>query len=131
MAYVRIGTITAINRRHLLDKVASLPEGYDIKAGPKGRSLAQNDLLHKLCGEIARQVPYMGKMRTGVQWKALLISAHATATGLPAEIVPGLEGEWVNIRESSASMSVARMTSLIEYIHAWAAENNVQFNDNY
>jgi len=26
---------------------------------------------------------------------------------------------------------VARMTSLIEYVHAWAAENNVQFNDNY
>lgn len=28
-------------------------------------------------------------------------------------------------------MSVARMTSLIEYIHAWAAMNNVQFKQDY
>lgn len=131
MAYARIGTVTATNRRHLAEKVANLPEGYDIKAGPKSRSLDQNSLLHAMCGEIAKQVEYMGKKRTAIQWKALLISGHATATNLPAEIVPGIEGEWVNIRESSASMSVARMTSLIEYIHAWGAENGVQFHQNY
>ena len=38
-------------------------------------------------------------------------------------MVPGLESEFVNVRESSAHMSIARMTSLIEYIHAWMAEN--------
>lgn len=128
MAYTRIGTITATNRRHLADKVASLPEGYDIKAGPKSRSLDQNALLHALFGELAKQATYLGRRLTLNQWKTLMISGHAVATGLGADLIPGIEGEFVNIRESSAQMSVARMTSLIEYVHAWAAMNNMRFN---
>jgi len=31
----------------------------------------------------------------------------------------------VNIRESSASMSAARMTSLIEYVLAWCAARQI------
>jgi hypothetical protein len=131
MAYTRIGTITATNRRHLADKVASLPEGFDIKAGPKNRSLDQNALLHAMFGELEKQATYMGQKLKLNQWKTLMISGHAMATGMGAHIVPGLEGEWVNIRESSAQMSVARMTSLIEYIHAWAAMNGVQFKQDY
>jgi hypothetical protein len=131
MAYTRIGTITATNRRHLAEKVANLPDGYDIKAGPRNRTLDQNAMLHAMFGELAKKTRYMGRQLTLNQWKTLMISGHAMATGLGADVIPGVEGEFVNIRESSASMSVARMTSLIEYIHAWAAENNVQFNQNY
>lgn len=131
MAYTRIGTITATNRRHLAEKVASLPEGFDIKAGPKSRSLDQNALLHAMFGELAKKAKYMGRKLTAYQWKNLLISGHSIAVGLAPEIVPGIEGEFINLRESSASMTVARMTSLIEYVHAWAAENGVQFNQDY
>jgi hypothetical protein len=131
MAYTRIGTITPTNRRHLAEKVASLPEGYDIKVGPKGRSLDQNSKLHAMFGELEKKATYLGRKLTANQFKTLLISGHAVATGRDAEIIPGIEGEWVNIRESSAQMSVARMTSLIEYIHAWAAENGVQFKEDY
>jgi hypothetical protein len=131
MAYTRIGTITATNRRHLAEKVANLPDGYDIKAGPRNRTLDQNAMLHAMFGELAKKTRYMGRQLTLNQWKTLMISGHAMATGLGADVIPGVEGEFVNIRESSASLSVARLTSLIEYIHAWAAENNVQFNQNY
>jgi hypothetical protein len=131
MAYTRIGTITATNRRHLAEKVANLPEGYDIKAAPRNRTLDQNAMLHAMFGELAKKARYMGRALTLNQWKTLMISGHAMATGLDADVIPGVEGEFVNIRESSAQMTVARMTSLIEYVHAWAAENNVQFNPNY
>jgi hypothetical protein len=131
MAYTRIGTITATNRQHLAEKVASLPEGHDIKAGPRTRSLDQNAKLHAMFGELEKKAKYLGRRLTAPQWKTLLISGHAVATHLGADMVPGIEGEFVNLRESSAQMSVARMTSLIEYIHAWAAENGVQFNENY
>jgi hypothetical protein len=130
MAYARIGTITASNRRHIAEKVANLPEGYDIKAGPKSRSLEQNAMLHAMFGELAKKARYMGRQLTLNQWKTLMISGHAMATGLGADVIPGIEGEFVNIRESSANMTVARMTSLIEYINAWAAQNGVQFNQN-
>ena len=127
----RVFRITPTNRRHVAEQVANLPDGYVIKAGPPTRSLEQNAKLHAMFGELEKKALHYGQRRTATQWKTLMISAHAIVTGLGVEMVPGLEGEFVNIPESSAQMSVARMTSLIEYVHAWAAENNVQFNDNY
>ncbi|WP_323053141.1 recombination protein NinB [Klebsiella pneumoniae] len=42
------------------------------------------------------------------------------------EVVPGLEGEFCAIRESTAKMGIRRMTSLIEYSRAFAVQNGVQ-----
>jgi hypothetical protein len=55
----------------------------------------------------------------------LLVSGHATATKEGSEILPGLEGEFVNIRESTALMSKKRGASLIEYTLAYAAMNQI------
>ena len=63
--------------------------------------------------------------------KVLFISGHAIATNQKADVVPGLEGEFVNIRESSAKMSVSRMASLIEYVTAYGVANGVKFNDRW
>jgi hypothetical protein len=122
----RVFRITPTNRRHVAEQVANLPEGFVIKAGPPTRSLEQNAMLHAMFGELETKARHYGQRRSATQWKTLMISAHAIATGLGVEMVPGLEGEFVNIRESSANMTVARMTSLIEYVHAWAAENGVR-----
>lgn len=91
------------------------------------RSLEQNSLLHDLFTDAANQAEWMGKKRTAEEWKNLFISGHAMATKQGVEIVPGLEGEFLNIRESSAQMSVERMTSLIEYVIAWGTQNGVKF----
>jgi hypothetical protein len=124
----RVFRITPTNRRHVAEQVANLPEGYVIKAGPPTRSLEQNAMLHAIFGELAKKTRYMGRALTLNQWKTLMISGHAMATGLGADVIPGIEGEFVNIRESSAQMTVARMTSLIEYVHAWAAENGINLD---
>ena len=129
MAYTRIGTITATNRHHLAEKVANLPEGYDIKAGPRSRSLDQNAMLHAMCGQLSKCLEFAGAKRTLEQWKILLISGHAIATKHGADMLPGLEGEWVNLRESSASMTVQRLNSLIEYALAYGAQHGVKFHD--
>ena len=65
----------------------------------------------------------MGKRRTADEWKVLLVSGHSVATKRGAEIVPGLEGEFVNLRESTASMDKARGSSLIEYTMAFMANH--------
>lgn len=64
-------------------------------------------------------VEWNGKPRSEAEWKVLLISAHAYATGLEFEISIGLEGELIEVRESSAKMSKARSSSLIEYAIAF------------
>lgn len=113
--------------RHLATQaVKDAPDGYIVSIKPPTRNGEQNAKLHAIFSDVARQIPYMGKMLTPAQWKVLFISGHAIATGIGAEMVPGLEGEFVNIRESSASMSVSRMASLIEYVLAYCAQQDVR-----
>ncbi|EET5596545.1 recombination protein NinB [Escherichia coli] len=93
------------------------------------RNLDQNAKFHAMVADISRQVQWYGRWLKPEQWKVLLISGHAVATKQEADVLPGLEGEYVNIRESSAQMSVKRMASLIEYTTSWAVEQGVRFTD--
>lgn len=94
------------------------------------RSEEQNRTFHMLCADIAMSgATWAGKKRTAAQWKVLLVSGHAVATREEVEIIPGLEGEFINIRESTALMSVKRGASLIDYTLAWAAQHDVTVRD--
>ena len=94
---------------------------------PKRRSGGQNDCFHAICHDLEKsKFTFAGKPRTQEEWKVLLISAPAVATKAPGEVIPGIEGEFVAIRESSAKMSSARASSLIEYALAYCASNGVQ-----
>lgn len=89
------------------------------------RTADQSAKFHAICGDVARQAKWGGKKRTPEEWKVMFVSGHAAATGLGADVVMGLEGEWANLRESTAQMSKSRMASLIEYCQAWCAQNDV------
>lgn len=109
-------------RRRAMSAVADAPEGFRVMVEPPKRNAEQNAKFHAICSDLAKSgIPWAGKPRTAAQWKVLLISGHATVTKEGAEMVPGLEGEFVNIRESSALMSVKRASSLIEYALAFQA----------
>lgn len=100
-----------------------VPDGTVVTFSEPKRSGDQNAKFHAICSDLARaRVQWMGKPRTAAQWKVLLVSGHAVATKEEAEIVPGLEGEFVNLRESTAAMSKRRSSSLIEYAQAFAAQ---------
>lgn len=118
-------------RRRACEAIQHAPEGYAVKIQPPTRSLEQSAKFHAICGDVARSgAEWMGKKRTADQWKVLFVSGHAMATGIGAEVIPGIEGEFVNIRESTASMSKKRCSSLIEYVLAWCAENGVMVSEN-
>ena len=94
------------------------------------RTGEQNAKFHAMCGDIAKsKFKWMGKERTEAQWKVLLVSGHAVATKEGSEVTVGLEGEYINLRESTALMSKTRGSSLIEYTIAWATENGIKLND--
>lgn len=120
-------TITHLNRTRIAVALSEAPEGHIVSIDEPKRSLAQNALFHDLCGEIARSgFKWMGKPRTAQEWKTLLVSGHAIATGYGAEVVAGLEGELVNIREPTSKMTVARGASLIEYVTCFCATNEIK-----
>lgn len=95
---------------------------------PATRSLEANSKIHAMFADVARQKEYAGRKLSPEQWKVLFISGHAIATKEGADMLPGLENEFVNLRESSAQMSVKRMASLIEYISAWGADNGIRWS---
>lgn len=120
-------------KNNCLDLIKELPtddkKPLVVKIQPITRNLEQNAKFHAMCQDVANQAEFMGRKLTMEQWKVLFISGHAIATNQKADVVPGLEGEFVNIRESSAQMSVSRMASLIEYVTSWGVQNGVRFND--
>lgn len=119
--------ITPATRQRLIQQLQEAPEGHYVTIKPPTRTLQQNAYFHDLCGEIAKAgIKWMGKPRTAAQWKVLLISGHGIATGNGAEVVAGLEGEIVNIRESSAQMGIGRLNSLLEYTLAFCTEQGVK-----
>lgn len=119
-----------IARQNAVKAVQAAPEGYMVQVSEPKRNSDQNAKFHAICGDIARsKLAWAGKPRTGAQWKVLLVSGHAVATKEDSEIVPGIEHEFINIRESTALMSVRRSASLIEYALAFCAMNDVPLSE--
>ena len=104
--------------------------GMMVKISEPVRNLDQNARFHAICNDISRAgVQWMGKTRSPEAWKVLLVSGHAVATKEEIDIVPGIEGEFVNLRESTALMSKRRSASLIDYATAFAITHGVELYD--
>lgn len=116
-------------RRRAMAAVADAEPGYVVTITPPKRTSEMNAKFHAMCADLARTgTQWAGKKRSAQEWKVLLISGHATVTKEGAEVVPGLEGEFVSIRESSALMSVRRGASLIDYAQAFGDEIGVAWS---
>lgn len=114
-------------RRRAKADIDQAPDDWIAECKAPTRTSDQNAKFHAICGDIAKSgATWAGKRRAPVQWKVLMVSGHAMATGEGSEMVPGLEGEFVNLRESTALMSKARSSSLVEYTLAWCATNGVE-----
>ncbi len=117
-------------RRLAMSHVANAPGHYAVDVRPVKRTEDQSAKFHAMCGDFEKSgIKWAGKPRVKDEWKVLLISGHAIATGLGAEVVAGLEGELVNVRERSATMGVRRGASLIEYVLAMGVQMGVKFSE--
>lgn len=123
-------------RQNLINEIMSLPIDnlfyYEVTIKDKTRTLPQNSKFHAICGDIEKaRIPWANKPRKAKEWKVLLVSGHSVATDEQIELVTGIENELINIRESTALMSVKRANSLIEYSTAFCVENNIKISDTY
>lgn len=128
MATKRVFILAHATARSLAAKfLADAPVGTQVTFAEPTRNLDQNAKFHAICHALSlSDLEWAGKRRTAEQWKVLLVSGHTKATEGDVEIVPGLENEFVNIRESTALMSKKRAASLIEYALAFCTQNDVQ-----
>jgi hypothetical protein len=115
--------LTLINndvRQRAIDAVRDAPDGWEIIIRPPRRSLMQNAKLHAEIEEFDG-LEFAGEKRSVEDWKVIFVSGHRTVTKGESEIITGIEGEMVQLRESTAKMPKERFSSLIEYIHAFKA----------
>jgi hypothetical protein len=99
------------------------PEGYVVEIKPRTRSLDQNARMWAMLNEIAQQVEWHGQKLAAEDWK------HVFSASLKQQrAVPGLDGGFVVLGQSTSKMSIREMSDLMEIASAFGAERGVRFS---
>lgn len=84
----------------------------------------QNRLLWAALSDVAEQVEWHGMKLEPEDWK------HVFSAGLKKQrAVPGIDGGFVVLGQSTSKMSKAEFSELIELIYAFGAERGVKFKE--
>ena len=111
-------------RKNAMQCLLNAPDGYCVEVKPKTRSLEQNSRMWAMLGDISKQVEWYGRKLTPQNWKDIF-----SASLKKQEVVPGLEGGFVVMGQSTSSMTIAEMTELQELMMAFASQRNVNWSD--
>lgn len=115
-------------RQNCIEAIQNLPANTDrplqIIIQEDTRSLAQNRMLWACLRDVSQQVVWYGKKLDSDSWKNIF---SASLKG--QETVPGINGGFVVLGQSTSKMRVSEMRDLIELIHAFGIEHNVRFSD--
>lgn len=115
-------------RQSCIEAIQNLPTNTDrplqIIIQEDTRSLAQNRMLWACLRDVSQQVVWYGKKLDSDSWKNIF---SASLKG--QETVPGINGGFVVLGQSTSKMRVSEMRDLIELIHAFGTEHNVRFSD--
>lgn len=87
------------------------------------RSTAQNSLLWSCLADVSRQVEWHGQRLDDEAWKDM-----ATAALKRQCVVPGIDGGFVVLGTRTSRMTVAEMSELIDFLHAFGDERGVQWS---
>lgn len=117
-------------RHNAAEAIKRAPDGYVCEVRPPKRSVDQNARFYALLQAIAKSgAEVAGKPRDVDDLKVLFVSAWRIATKQPGEVVMGLEGEPVQLRRSTTSLSVKEMGELMTYVEAFAATRGIQIGE--
>lgn len=86
------------------------------------RSSEQNRRLWSLLTDLAQQVNWHGNKLTADEWKCVM-----SASLKRQKVVPGLDGGFVVLGQSTSKMTRAEMAELQELIEAFGAQQGVSF----
>ncbi len=100
------------------------PVEIAVRRPDEGRSQAQNDKLHPMIRDIARQLEHCGQKWSEEHWKRLL-----TALYEQQEVIPGLEGGFVAIPTNTSRMKKKPFSDLVETIYAFGNGRGVQWSE--
>ncbi len=92
--------------------------------GRKKRSLDQNAKLWVLLTEVSRQVDWYGEKLKPEDWKHVF-----TAALTKQKAVPGIDGGFVVLGQSTSQMNKQQFSELIEVIYAFGANQGMTWSE--
>jgi hypothetical protein len=99
------------------------------------RSIPQNDRLHAMCDDVARQIEWRDvfnrpKRMSAEKWKRFFACMWVRASGGDSTVVPNEDGTgFYDLSMSTTELSVSEAGDLMEMIAAFGAERGVEFNE--
>lgn len=111
-------------RQFARDCITSAPADYVCEIRKRTRSIAQNSRLWSMLTDVSEQVVWYGKKLSPESWKHVFSSALKKQ-----EVVPGLNGDFVVLGQSTSRMTVSEMRDMQELISAFGAENGVKWSE--
>ena len=90
---------------------------------PATRTSPQNRRLWALLRDVSQQVVWHGQKLSDEEWKHIF-----TASLKRQKVVPGIDGEFVVLGQSTSRMSKAEMAELQDLIEAFGAQHEVRFS---
>lgn len=113
-------------RPNAVAAVLTAPDGMVVVIKEKTRSLEANAKLHATLADIADQLPWHGKKLSIDVWKRLCTAAWLREIGESPEMIPALDNKGFDVVfEKTSQLSVKQMSSLIEWVCCFAAQNGV------
>jgi hypothetical protein len=94
-----------------------------VEAKRETRSLDQNARLWALLTDVSKQVDWYGNKLTPEEWKDVF-----TAALKKEKVVPGINGGFVVLGQSTSKMSIAEMVELQTLIEAFGADKEVKWS---
>lgn len=100
-------------------------KSYVVEAKALTRTLLQNKRLWAMLSDISDQVNWHGHKLSPEDFK------HMFSASLKQQrVVPNIDGTgFVVLGQSTSKMTVKEMSEMIELMHAFGANHNVQFKD--
>lgn len=115
----------ATARENAARAVQDAPDGYSVVISPPTRNLEQNALLWVLLSKLSKQLPWHGQRLSADDYKDLL-----TASLRKQRVAPAVDGGgFVVFGERTSQYSKSEFSELIELIHAFAAQNNINLEE--
>lgn len=113
-----------IARRNAISAVARAQDGMIVEIKPATRTLLQNSRLWAMLADISRQVEWHGLKLSPEDWK------HVFSAGLKKQrAVPGLDGGFVVLGQSTSKMTKKEMSDLQELMSAFGSERDVKWSN--
>jgi hypothetical protein len=124
-------------RKMAVADVMNAPEGYVCRIELPSKSRLQEEKYHAMIGDIAKCIPFMGKLIHRDDMKRLLVDSFAKVmrdAGTPlhhdGRVVPSLDGERVvQLGIQTKDFRVREASEFVEYLYSFGREHGVKWSE--